>query len=142
MLDITPEQTADMDALARLFRIWMPYQFVRLKSPPNRYIYLPVNRNYKPLGHASDKWANYEDFRQQAVRFKKDPRKFEGIWDSSDPNGDWFYLYDGYGGDSQLREYYVRLKILSMYSEPAIGKETHRRKRVMTAAEIVNGDAS
>src|SRR5438552_14461888 len=32
------------------FRYSMPYQFVRLSPSGRAHIYLPLNRNYKPLG--------------------------------------------------------------------------------------------
>lgn len=73
------------------FRIWMPYSFVKLDAPPKKHVYLPLNRNYKPLGYAGREHLDYEAYRAQAVQFKTDPKKFAGIWtliQTNDPDDD------------------------------------------------------
>ena len=62
------------------FRYWLPYSFVKLETTNHNHVYLPVNRNYKPLGVTSDDWVDYEDFIDQAVIFSADPHTFANVW--------------------------------------------------------------
>jgi hypothetical protein len=76
---MTPTQADYLATKGQWFRIWMPYCFVRLVSPP-KYVYLPLNRNYKPLGYPGREHVEYESYRAQAVQFKTDPKMFDGMW--------------------------------------------------------------
>lgn len=58
---------------------WMPYQFMGVKVGKTT-AYLPVNRDYKPLGLAGMHFGDYSQYEHQAVTFGGDPYKFEGIW--------------------------------------------------------------
>ena len=93
------------------FRVCLPYHYAPLKPAPGaKHIYLPVNRNYKPLGIRSREWVDYEEFRAQAVVFATDPHKFEGIWSDLER----LYLYsDNY---ATLTDYFARLEQLMIYS--------------------------
>ena len=62
------------------FRYWMPYCFKKLEVGRHAHVYLPLNRNYKPLGITSGEWVNYDTFLPQAVVFSADPHSFDGIW--------------------------------------------------------------
>ena len=62
------------------FRYWLPYSFVKLDVTNRKHVYLPVNRNYKPLGITSGEWINYEDFADQAVIFSADPHTINNVW--------------------------------------------------------------
>ncbi|WP_156464243.1 hypothetical protein [Afipia sp. Root123D2] len=91
------------------FRYWLPYQFVKIDGP-RKHTYLPVNRNYKPLGVVSKEWADYHKFHDQAVVFAKNPAEFKGIW----YNEDGLYLYSD---DPKTRlDYFERLQKLLSYS--------------------------
>ena len=84
----------------------MPYCFQHLETRGRKFIYLPLNRNYKPLGQTSDKWVNYGKYIDQAVIFGSDPASFKNIWYSNN-DAKQFYLYS----DSSIsrREYFERL---------------------------------
>ena len=71
------------------FRYWMPYQFIPLKAGGKRHVYLPVNRDYKPLG-MKNAFVNYEAHLTNAVVFARDPHRFKDIW--FDPKT--LYLYN------------------------------------------------
>lgn len=71
-------------------RYWLPYCFQEL-SANRRHVYLPLNRNYKPLGVVSPKWVNYNDHIDQAVVFASDPHTFPDVWTGTHP--DKLYLY-------------------------------------------------
>ena len=76
-------QSSSAERLTRLdqwFRYWMPYSFFKLEVADHNHVYLPVNRNYKPLGVTSDDWVDYEDFIEQAVVFSADPHTFDEVW--------------------------------------------------------------
>lgn len=92
------------------FRVWMPYQFLKLDLVGAKHIYLPLNRNYKPLGFGkplgNSDHVNYLDYRRQAISFLRDPHSFKGVW--YDVSG--LYLY----GDEEASQstYFERLGLL------------------------------
>lgn len=93
------------------FRVCLPYHYAPLiPAPGAKHIYLPVNRNYKPLGIRSREFVDYEKFRAQAVVFATDPHKFDGIW--SDLKN--LYLYDDH--NASLIDYFDRLERLVIHS--------------------------
>lgn len=77
---MTPDQAAKLTLDNRWFRHFMPYAFVRLDHPKRRHVFLPVNRNYKPLGQTSSKWVEYREFLDSAVVFRRDPKQMSGVW--------------------------------------------------------------
>ena len=106
------------------FRYWLPYQLQAVTIPgmPYKHVYLPLNRNYKPLGVVSRDWVEYEDYIAQAMVFTRDPHEFEGIW--FDPEG--LYLYDD---DPRSRvDYFERLDRL-LKKGVKIFKAEHSRRR-------------
>jgi len=88
------------------FRYWLPYSFFKLETANRDHVYLPVNRNYKPLGVTSDEWVDYENFTKQAVVFSADPHTFENVWVDQEP----LYLY-GEAISSRV-DYFQRLERL------------------------------
>jgi len=88
------------------FRYWLPYQFVKLDVPGHKHVYLPVNRNYKPLGVMSEDWADYDDYLHQAVVFGADPYTYEDVW----TDGEGLYLYDD--NPASRQDYFKRLELL------------------------------
>jgi hypothetical protein len=96
-----------------LFRVAMPYCFHKIDAPGAKDVYLPLNRNYKPLGYAGPQgsslssWVDYKDYLHQAVVFSRDPSTFEGIWTKTTP---FLYLYS----DSSATQatYFQRLEKL------------------------------
>ncbi len=88
------------------FRVWMPYQYVKLHKEPG-HTYLPVNRNYEPLGSATGQWTKWDDFAYQAVRFARHPHTFKDVWINNR-----LYLYDD---GLKISEYFKRLEKLMRY---------------------------
>jgi hypothetical protein len=88
----------------------MPYQFVKLEVDGPKHVYLPLNRNYKPLGVGAPRetqpHVDYMDYVGQAVVFSKDPHGFTEVW--HDPER--LYLYSDNG--STQATYFRRLEKL------------------------------
>lgn len=104
------------------FRVWMPYQFIQMEVPDAKHVYLPLNRNYKPLGYGTPRqttpWVDYSDYLHQAVVFERDPHGFQGIWEEPER----LYLYSDNSGTQKT--YFTRLeKLMSrtvrLYQAPA-----------------------
>ncbi len=112
------KQAGELTQGSHWFRFWMPYYFEKLEHPKFKWVYLPVNRNYKPLGISSDKWVDYDSFmNSHAVRFSRDPITFEGIWRGVDP--DELFLYND---DRKSRlDYFERLGKLMEKSIELVG---------------------
>jgi hypothetical protein len=91
----------------RWFRYWMPYTFSQLEVMGQSHVYLPLNRNYNPLGVWSRRGApiDYRKYSDQALVFPSDPRKFEGVWYKQT-----LYLYED-DPNSRL-DYFERLERL------------------------------
>ena len=84
----------------------MPYHFVKLPSRRYKHLYLPVNRNYKPLGYLGDEHVDYEMYSSQAVPFRRDPHCIQGVW--TDPER--LFLYSS--SPSSRADYFARLERL------------------------------
>jgi hypothetical protein len=112
-------KTADASRLTQTshwFRFCLPYQFVKVELGGRKHTYLPLNRNYKPLGVLGRAHIKYEDYAPQAVVFGSDPHTFKGVW--SDPKG--LYLYDD---NTRSRvDYFERLEKLLSRTMPMYGK--------------------
>ena len=91
------------------FRYWMPYVFQPIQSTDHKYGYLPLNRNYKPLGQTDGTWADYDaSFSTHGVVFGSDPLKFKGVWLEDGVKGLYLYADDPH---SRL-DYFKRFEIL------------------------------
>ena len=88
------------------FRYWLPYSFVKLETANRKHVYLPVNRNYKPLGVTSGERVDYDDFTWQAVIFSADPHTFDNVWFRRDT----LHLYEDV--ISSRLDYFQRLERL------------------------------
>jgi hypothetical protein len=51
---------ARLTGMTRFFRYWMPYTFTKLEVNKRKHVYLPLNRNYKPLGVLSLETVDYD----------------------------------------------------------------------------------
>lgn len=91
-------------------RYWLPYEFRKIEVPGKSNVYLPLNRQYKPIGIApSMPHVEYEDFAaSHAIQFGCNPARFKGVWWGKTDCG--FWLYD----DSlkSRQSYFARLAIL------------------------------
>ncbi len=93
------------------FKIAMPYCFQKLEVPKLKHVWLPLNRNYKPLGYRGYDRVRYEDYLEQAMKFRTNPQLFPRIWwdNMGDPENR-LWLYDD---DPKSRErYFARFKRL------------------------------
>ena len=104
--------TVNKDSAERLtrddqwFRYWMPYCFQKLEVGGRNHIYLPVNRDYKPLGITSKDHVDYYAYLPQAVVFSADPHTFDGIWFHKET----LHLYEDVA--SSRVDYFARLERL------------------------------
>lgn len=99
------------------FRYWMPYHFVHLEDSRRRHVYLPVNRNYKPLGTTARTRVDYQDFLSQAMLFSADPATFDNVWMQRD---DGLWLYDD--NPRSRVDYFARLERLMSRSIKLSGR--------------------
>ncbi len=93
-------------------RYWLPYLFEPMTVAGYKHLYLPLNRQYKPLGVIPyDPQVNYEDYREHFVKFSRDPHTFTGVWIPD--NRGYLYLYD----DTEKNSvgYFERLERLCSY---------------------------
>lgn len=97
-------------------RIWLPYCFYKLDLPG--HVYLPVNRDYKPLGFITfnsvgisvgETWVDYELYVEKAMVFAKDPHGILGVFVNDN-----LYLYDNKYEKTIMDSYFARYeKLLS-----------------------------
>lgn len=115
----TQDQYGRLTSTEQWFRYFMPYNFVKLDATSHKHVYLPLNRNYKPLGRILDTWVDYESFVDNAVVFAADPYTFKGVWISGG-----LYLYDDL--PATRRDYFTRLDKLLSHSMPLCGLDIHK----------------
>lgn len=94
------------------FRFWLPYLFQRIDHPSHAHVFLPLNRNYKPLGVTSSEWVEYDNYTlSHGVFFARDPSTFSGIWHGTVKEGDsQLWLYND--GPASRLDYFVRFEQL------------------------------
>lgn len=93
------------------FKLWMPYLYLRIEDRRRSHIFLPLNRNYKPLGQVTRDHVEYEHFVDtHAVVFSRDPLTFRNIW--TNIRDGHFWLYDD-SPKSRL-DYFARLERLML----------------------------
>lgn len=89
------------------FRRNMIYHLRKLDLPG--HVYLPLNRDYRPLGMAKDDtiWRDddYMAHADRAMKFARDPNTFEGVWGHSP-----LYMY--HDGMNFRGDYFERLEKL------------------------------
>jgi len=95
------------------FRYWMPYTFTKLEidGVNFKHVYLPLNRNYKPLGCFTSSYVDYYDYRNQCMRFIKNPNTLSGVWWNNAP----LFLYND--GDESRETYFKRLGKVLQYTK-------------------------
>ena len=103
------------------FRFFMPYVFQRLEGCGTN-VFLPLNRDYKPLGQTTREHVDYDDFVTGAAKFARDPMTLKELWTRADPELGLMWLYDD---DPASRvDYFRRLEALMTKSiTPAILKD-------------------
>ena len=103
---MTELQAVKLTGRSHWFRRWMPYTIVKLEHPDHEHCYLPLNRDYKPLGVSAQEHVDYEAYRaSHAICFSSNPADFKRIWHSGG-----MFLYND--GPSSLIDYFERLSRL------------------------------
>ena len=115
--EMNSQQLARLTDNDQWFRYWMPYQLAKLESSRHKHIYLPVNRNYKPLGYVGDNWVDYARHENSAIVFRADPHTFKDVW----RNAEYLVLYDD-SIDSR-RDYFDRLGRLLSHAAAIVEPE-------------------
>lgn len=96
-------------------RVWFPYVFQRMPHDKIKWVFLPLNRDYKTIGFIPSNnpddgnWIHYSEFYDNTIAFKSDPSKFIDVWVHQDVDRFWLYEEDT---DSQ-KTYWERLKKLT-----------------------------
>ncbi len=105
---------------ATYFKLWMPYVYVRLQNAKRSNVYLPLNRNYKPLGTLNREWVDYEGFAvSHGLVFHRAPSTFKDIWWNQ--RDDHFWLYDD-SPESRF-DYFARLERLILKNPVMLSKK-------------------
>lgn len=87
-------------------RYWLPYNFQKIDHAKFSHVYLPLNREYKPIGILTySPRVKYEDYPLHYVRFHSDPHKFVDVWVNDEFGG--LFLYDD--GQQSRDTYFNRL---------------------------------
>jgi hypothetical protein len=100
------------------FRLFMPYAFQRIDHPTRRHVFMPLNRDYKPLGHERRVHVDYEALAAtHAVAFQRDPASLTDVWTRVDGTTLWLY------NDSidSRRDYFERLARLMVHKLDLLG---------------------
>ena len=113
---MTPNQAAGLTAgygmasTPTFFKLWMPYLYQRVEVPGRKHAFLPLNRDYVPLGmRRSAGFVRYEDaMAGHGVYFTRDPATWDGIWWNVRDGCLW--LYDDSVASRQ--DYFARLERL------------------------------
>ncbi len=113
---MTPDQAAGltcghgMGRTPTFFKIWMPYLYQRVGVAGRKHAYLPLNRDYVPLGfRRQDGFVNYDETAlRHAVYFSRDPSALKDVWWNQLDGSLW--LYDD-STQSRL-DYFERLERL------------------------------
>ncbi|MEN2746444.1 hypothetical protein [Sphingomonas sp. T9W2] len=92
------------------FRVFMPYVIQRVHTPGHKHAFLPLNRDYLPLGLRRDGSVTYADYMPtHGVFFARDPAKFADVfWEPE--SGDQLWLYDD--SPASRVDYFARLERL------------------------------
>ncbi|MGH6977954.1 MAG: hypothetical protein ACRED4_01455 [Brevundimonas sp.] len=119
-MTLTQNRLLDLTKSDSWFRYWMPYAFVKLEHPKLKHVWLPLNRNYKPLGYTSSVWVEYDDYIDQAISFARDPRLLKAVWSEEIEATDtqiWLYKSTMYRED-----YFARLERLMGVKQQIVAK--------------------
>jgi hypothetical protein len=105
----------------------LPYKMMNLEHSRTKNLYLPVNRNYKPLGIISGDFVKYDDYIDQAIIFSRPLRENELFWNRrSDGSISEYYLYND-GNCHDFMSYLNRLNLLMKRKHVVAGSKEGRR---------------
>ncbi|MEW6438016.1 MAG: hypothetical protein AB1508_12705 [Pseudomonadota bacterium] len=110
-------------------RIHFPYCFMPIDVEGLRHCYLPVSRNYKPIGSADSEFAIYEEYPEHFVYFWRDIAPLTALW-----RGNPLWLYND--GPASREDYFERLaRIEQMMREPS-RRELERARQNAEASKL------
>lgn len=102
------------------FKFYMPYLYQRVNHPDRKHAYLPLNRDYAPLGfrRGEPRHLNYEELAvTHGVYFARDPATIDGVWHNVRGGSLWLYDDD----PNTRRDYFERLERLLTKQVQMIG---------------------
>ena len=94
-----------------LFRKTFPYCLTKLDDNRFANVWLPLNRNYKPLGILGSAFVDYKLHIGAALIFYSDPHNFAGVWEKT--HSTFLYLYND--GTDLSAMYFPRLQNLLLH---------------------------
>jgi hypothetical protein len=87
-----------------------------------KWAFLPLNRNYKPLGIIAGDHVDYRDYAlSHGVKFARDPSKLTGIWHNRSDDGEQLWLYAD--NPATRTDYFARLERIMELSLPVLSLE-------------------
>lgn len=91
------------------FRLFMPYCIQRMEVPNRKHAFLPLNRDYAPIGMRRLQHLDYDALMPtHGVYFARDPAGIEGVfWNR---RGNQLWLYDD--STASKVDYFARLEKL------------------------------
>lgn len=117
-MSMTKDQAAALtsgrawNAPPTFFRFWMPYCFQRVDHPRRKHVFIPLNRDYVPLGVLDRPTVKYAtEIDRHGVAFARDPATFEGVWWHTDGSSR-LWLYDD--SAASRFDYFARLEALML----------------------------
>jgi hypothetical protein len=112
----TPDYS-DLMSKDHMFRYFLPYCYRKIEGVKG-HVYIPLNRNYLPLGVIGMKDVGpegfddtYSGFKSHWITFKKDPLEFQDVW-AEQP----LYLYRN---KDDHPTYFARLERLMLQPQQA-----------------------
>ena len=118
---LSPNAARDLTG-GHMFRLWMPYCYELQRPIDLRHVYLPLNRDYRPLGIASGEGFHRDAYRPQAVLFWQDPHAFDEVWWSEDADRLWLYN----DLPESRADYFERLERLMSKRQMTVGNYEER----------------
>ena len=116
------DRAAKLTRERHFFRFWMPYLFQRLEVDGVRHAFLPLNRNYKPLGIISGDHVDYGGLAlSHGVSFTRDPALLVGVWDNKSDDGSQLWLYSD--SPQSRTDYFARFEKIMALSLPVLSLE-------------------
>lgn len=102
------------------FKVWMPYLIQRIEVPGRKHAFIPLNRDYKPLGAPRVDHVDYKApdvIARHAVYFARDPAALKGVW--WNVRGNQLWLYDD--STASRVDYFARLETLMSRQMEMVG---------------------
>jgi len=111
-----------LDEMSQLF---LPYLWVQV-SANSPYIWMPINREYAPLGYGQVSWADYHKHLDKAVIFSRNIVYVKDMWEQiywPEDNTDRIscYMYKGRLGKKTFPDYFERLARLMLLKHCTLG---------------------